>query len=93
MSISRREIQVQTEELIFDILAFRSILFKMQFDECAENESLFVQMLNEAGYRTVTGKEFSLMGYRKMMERADNTKLRIMVDKLMHDPIVVNLEV
>lgn len=88
----RQELQAKTEEVVFEIITIRSILYKMERDS-ADNESLFVAMLNELGVRSPTGRELTLMGYRKMMERFDKDKLRVMVDKLIHDPIVVNLEV
>lgn len=56
-------------ELAKDIAAFASILIKFGHDKCLENQTAFIEVLNEAGFTTVTGKEFTKMGFRKMFER------------------------
>ena len=61
--------KVLSTELYYDIVAFMSVLYKMGFDESVENESLFVEMLNESDFRTVQGKPFSIMSYRLFMSR------------------------
>jgi len=72
VEMSKREYnKLLSKELYFDIIAFMSILYKTGFDECVEKEVLFVEMLNEAGFKTVQGKEFSLMSYRLFMNRMD----------------------
>ncbi|CAL9992254.1 anti-sigma factor [Vibrio phage K567] len=58
-----------TKELALDIAAYASLLVKMGYCECVENQKLFVEMCNEAGFRTVTGKEFSQMSFRQMFAR------------------------
>lgn len=58
-----------TTELALDIAAYASLLVKMGFCECVTNQKLFVEMCNEAGFRTITGKEFSQMSFRKMFAR------------------------
>ncbi len=58
-----------TNELAQDIAAFASILVKMGHCDCVENQKLFVEMCNEAGFRTITGKEFTQMSFRQMFGR------------------------
>ena len=56
-------------ELYLDICAFMSIIYKMEHDELVDNTSMFVIALNESGFRTVQGQEFSRMGYENFMKR------------------------
>lgn len=56
-------------ELALDIAAYASLLVKMGHCDCVTNQKLFVEMCNEAGFRTITGKEFSQMSFRKMFFR------------------------
>ncbi|NQX83971.1 MAG: hypothetical protein HRS57_02130 [Mycoplasmataceae bacterium] len=66
------------EELYLDIISFMSILYKMGFDECVDNDVLFVEMLNESGFRTPQGHEFSNVSYRNFMKRmSDDTKIAV----------------
>lgn len=58
-----------TTELALDIAAYASLLVKMGFDECVTNQKLFVEMCNESGFRTLTGKEFTQMSFRQMFTR------------------------
>ncbi|AAQ64365.1 anti-sigma70 protein [Vibrio phage KVP40] len=58
-----------TPELALDIAAYASLLVKMGYDECVTNQKLFVEMCNEAGFRTTTGKEFTQMSFRQMFAR------------------------
>ncbi|MGL5581371.1 MAG: hypothetical protein ACRDCE_10475, partial [Cetobacterium sp.] len=59
-------------ELAKDILAFASILNKFGGESILENQTLFIEVLNEAGFRTQTGKEFTKMGFRNMFQRLTN---------------------
>lgn len=52
-----------------DIMAFALICVRMGFEDSLNNQKLFVEMCNEAGFRTVTGKEFSQMSYRHLFGR------------------------
>ena len=56
-------------ELAKDIIAYASVLIKMDCDDVLENQTLFIEMLNESGYRTVTGKEFTKMSFRNLFGR------------------------
>ncbi|AUR86031.1 anti-sigma factor A [Vibrio phage 1.081.O._10N.286.52.C2] len=58
-----------TNEIALEIAAFASLLVKLGFDECVENQKLFVEMCNETGIRTSTGKEFTQMSFRQMFAR------------------------
>lgn len=59
----------KTTELALDIAAFANILAKTGFEDALSNQKLFVEMCNEAGFRTVKGLEFTQMSYRQMMAR------------------------
>ena len=56
-------------ELCRDIVATASILIKFEMCHILDSQSNFVEFLNAAGYRTVRGKEFTKMSFRKMWER------------------------
>lgn len=81
--------KAKTEELIKEIIVFRQVMFKMGCDEAAENEKVFVHVLNDFGFRNSYGKELTYMGYRQMMERADQTMIRDFVLSLQHEPLAV----
>jgi hypothetical protein len=65
------EFKQSTTEIALDIIAFGSICIKCGFDEALMNQRLFVEMVNEAGFRTSRGEEFTYMGFRQMMARLD----------------------
>lgn len=56
-------------ELAKDIVAYASLLMKFGGDDIIANQTLFIESLNIAGFKTSTGKEFTKMGFRKMFER------------------------
>lgn len=56
-------------ELCRDIVATASILVKFEMCHVMDSQSSFVEFLNAAGFRTVRGKEFTKMSFRKMWER------------------------
>ncbi|MGL4523814.1 MAG: hypothetical protein ACRCWQ_14800 [Bacilli bacterium] len=71
----------QKLELAKDIIAFASILSKFGGDNILENQTLLVEALNVAGFRTQTGKEFTKMSFRNMFERLSASDRR----ELMHE--------
>ena len=90
-NLGKRQLnQLRTNELIGDLIAFRSILYKFGFDEQADNEKLFVEMANELGFRAANGTELSYMGYRQMMKRADPQTVRDMITNITSDKIVAS---
>jgi hypothetical protein len=56
-------------EVVLDICATASILIKFGSCHILENQSLFIAFLNESGFRTVSGKEFTKMSFRQMFDR------------------------
>ena len=58
-----------TNELALAIAAFGSILIKFGFEDILENQTLFMEVCNQAGFRTITGKEFNKMSFRQMFAR------------------------
>lgn len=56
-------------ELVKDIFAFAVILTRFGYSDSVANQSLFVEMLNEAGFRTVTGMEFTPQNFHIMIRR------------------------
>lgn len=63
-------------ELAKDIVATASLLIKLGIDgSILEQQSTFIEFLNEAGFRTVTGKEFTKMSFRQMFARMTPSEL------------------
>ncbi len=58
-------------ELYYDIISYMSVLYKMGFDNCVDVDVLFVEMLNETGFRTPQGHEFTNASYRHFMGRME----------------------
>lgn len=58
-------------EIALDIIAFVSVCIKCGFEDSVNNQRLLVEMINEAGFRTTRGEEFTYMGFRQMMARLD----------------------
>lgn len=56
-------------ELALDIVAVVSILIRTGREDITEDKRLFTQFLNELGFRTLSGKEFTLMNYTMFMKR------------------------
>lgn len=81
--------KAKTEEIIKEIIVFRQILYKMGCDDEANNEKVFVDVLNDFGFRSSYNKPLTYMGYRQMMERADQTMLRDFILSLQHEPLAV----
>jgi len=69
-SLTKREQNaLLAQELYLDIVAFMSILYKMGFDDLADCTVKLVAMLNESGFRTVQGHEFTVQSYTNFMNR------------------------
>lgn len=67
-----------SEELYLDIISFMGVLYKMGFDDCVDNDVLFVEMLNESGFRTLQGHEFTNVSYRNFMKRmSEDAKIAV----------------
>lgn len=65
-----------SNELCRDIVATASILIKFEMCHILDTQSSFVDFLNAAGFRTIRGKEFSKMSFRKMWERLPPYEVR-----------------
>lgn len=63
------EVKQSQTEIALDIIAFASICIKCGFEDSVANNQLFVEMVNEAGFRTARGEKFTYMGFRQMMRR------------------------
>lgn len=83
--------KAKTEELIKEIIVFRNLLFKMGCDEAAENEKVFVEVLNAHDFTNSYGKPLTYMGYRQMMERADQKMIRDFIESMQHEPLAALL--
>lgn len=78
-------------ELCRDIVATASILVKFEMCHILESQSNFVDFLNSAGFRTVRGKEFSKMSFRKMWERLPKEHVELALsefDSRNHDILI-----
>jgi len=60
-----------TNEIAADIMAMANICIRVGNEELVNDQKLWVEFLNEAGFRTVRGEEFTYMSYRQMMARLD----------------------
>ncbi|AAQ17991.1 AsiA anti-sigma 70 protein [Aeromonas phage Aeh1] len=57
-------------ELIKDIVATVSLIIKLEVDgEILDTQQNLIDFLNEAGFRTVRGLEFTKMSFRQMIGR------------------------
>ena len=57
-------------ELIKDIIATVSLIIKLEVDgEILDTQQNLIDFLNEAGFRTVRGLEFTKMSFRQMIGR------------------------
>ncbi|URC15257.1 anti-sigma factor [Paraglaciecola Antarctic GD virus 1] len=74
-------------ELMLDIAATASILYKMGFDELVDNQSDFIRILNELGFTTTSGRSLNKMNYRMMISRLTITDRNRVVDALDMDII------
>lgn len=84
----------QNEVIILDLIVIQSILIKMGREDIANNKIAFIDFINEMPNPplTLTGKPFTYMGYRKMMERFDQDRLRVLVEKVASEPIAFMME-
>lgn len=71
MTMIAKEQKQSSNEIALDIIAFTSVCIKCGFEDSVFNQRLLVEMINEAGFRTTRGEEFTYMGYRQMMARLD----------------------
>jgi hypothetical protein len=69
-------------EIAADVMTFANICLRLGFDESVNNQKVFVEMINEAGFRTVSGKKFTYMSYRQMMNRLDDDFKRKIIAEL-----------
>ncbi len=72
VDISKREQnKIKSTELYYDIISYMSVLCKLGYENIVDNDVLLVEVLNETGFRTVQGHEFSNKSYRNFMSRMD----------------------
>ena len=64
--------RLQNNELIKDIFAYGALFARLGFEECISTQTMFVEMLNEAGFKTSSGKNFSKQSFRQMISRLDS---------------------
>ncbi|UOX40366.1 10 kDa anti-sigma factor [Aeromonas phage AhFM11] len=57
------------QETVKDIIATASILIKMDREDILEDQDLFVEFLNELGFKSPSGEYFTKAGFRQMMKR------------------------
>lgn len=75
--------QEQRLELAKDIISYASVMIKMECDDVLENQSLFIEMINESGFRTVTGKEFTQMSFRNLFQRLNQRDKETVIQEFM----------
>lgn len=83
----REQNRKKLEELVMELLVIRNILIKFDEMEIAMNEALFVEFCNNLPNppRTAQG-ELTYMGYRQMMKRFPQDKLREMCERINSEP-------
>ncbi|WVX87596.1 anti-sigma factor [Vibrio phage EniLVp02] len=68
-----------SDELAKDIFAFAMLLIRLDCDHILENQMLLAEVLNESGFRTVTGKRFTKQSFNMFLHRiTPQTKAEIM---------------
>lgn len=60
--------KMKTAELCKDIFAFAVLLTRFGYEDSVKNQRLFIEMLNEAGFRTVTGVKFTQQSMYSMIK-------------------------
>lgn len=76
-------LQEQRLELAKDIISYASVMIKMDCDDVLENQSLFIEMINESGFRTVTGKEFTKMSFRNLFQRLNRREKESVIQEFL----------
>ena len=81
-----------TSEIVREIFTVASLLMKFDRDDILldpEHPDLFIEMLNEMGYRSVGGRPFTKMGFRQLMARLDHgVKIELIEEfNLGHQPV------
>lgn len=79
--------KASSEEIVQEIAVIIQILIKMGFDEETKNDRWIVAVLNEFGVTSPYGEPLTYMGYRQLMKRANQTRLRSFIEKISHEPV------
>lgn len=83
--------KAKTEEIVKEIIVAVQILNKMGYEEEVQNDKWLVAVLNMLGFTSSYGKPLTYMGYRQMMDRADEGMKRRFIEKVSHEPIAFML--
>lgn len=78
--------RLQNNELIKDIFAYGVLLVRLGFEECISSKTMFIAMVNEVGFRTVKGKQFTSQSFMQMVKRLDN-KVKVEIQEEFSDAI------
>lgn len=70
-----------TNEIVLDILAFSTLLVKLGFEDILSNFHVFTEVVNESGFRTERGNEFTYMGLRQTLRRLDKSVMEKFLDE------------
>ena len=81
-AVNLQEHKQSQTEIALDIIAFASLCVKCGFEDSVANNQLFVEMVNEAGFRTPRGDKFTYMGFRQMMRRLPDEVKRKAVEEM-----------
>ena len=69
-------------ELMKDIIATISILIKLEVDgEILDTQTNLIAFLNEAGFTTVRGAQFSKMNFRQLFTRCTPSELKAVMSE------------
>lgn len=68
------------QETIKDIIATASLLIKMDRDDILDDQDLFVEFLNELGFKSPSGEYFTKAGFRQMMKRIPDDQKNQLVE-------------
>lgn len=64
-----------------DIFAVASLLIKFQADHILEDRHLFVEFINELGFRTRNNKRFDLTTFNEMINRVSDTTKTLLIEE------------
>jgi hypothetical protein len=74
---------------MLDIAATASILYKFGFDELVDEQTTFINVLNELGFTTTSGKPLNKMNYRMMLKRLTIADRNMVVNVLEMETIEI----
>lgn len=64
-----------------DIFAVASLLIKFQADHILEDRHLFIEFINELGFRAPNGKRFEVWSFNEFVSRVSSAGKALLIDE------------